>query len=65
MKDRAENAKAYIENKYNKQIKEERNRKEGWDMLQRKMDMLNLTQSEQELIKQDILHKEAELNRKM
>ena len=37
----------------------------GWDMLQCKMEKLNLTEAEQELIKQDILHKEAELNRKM
>jgi hypothetical protein len=29
------------------------------------MVMLNLSEAEQELIKQDILHKEAELNRKM
>ena len=37
----------------------------GWDMLQSKMMKLNLTEGEMELIKQDILHKEAELNRKM
>lgn len=37
----------------------------AWDMLQRKMQNLNLSEAEQELIKQDILHKEAELNRKM
>jgi hypothetical protein len=29
------------------------------------MQKLNLSEAEQELIKQDILHKEAELNRKM
>ena len=29
------------------------------------MEKLNLSEAEQELIKQDILHKEAELNRKM
>jgi len=34
-------------------------------MLQKKMQKLNLSEAEQELIKQDILHKEAELNRKM
>ena len=37
----------------------------AWDMLGRKMQKLNLSEAEQELIKQDILHKEAELNRKM
>jgi len=34
-------------------------------MLSKKMAKLNLSDAEQELIKQDILHKEAELNRKM
>lgn len=34
-------------------------------MLVSKMEKLNLSEAEQELIKQDILHKEAELNRKM
>lgn len=37
----------------------------AWEMLVKKMEKLNLSESEQELIKQDILHKEAELNRKM
>lgn len=37
----------------------------AWDMLQKKMQKLNLSEAEQDLIKQDILHKEAELNRKM
>lgn len=37
----------------------------AWDMLSKKMAKLNLSEGEQELIKQDILHKEAELNRKM
>lgn len=34
-------------------------------MLTKKMNMLNLSESEQELIKQDILHKEAEINRRL
>jgi len=68
-------AKAYIENKYKKLSDEERERREGnqllilnylaWEKLTQKMIMLNLSEAEQELIKQDILHKEAELNRKM
>lgn len=65
MKDRAENAKAYIEGKYQKLKKDESNRKLAFDILQTKMQKLNLSGAEQELIKQDILHKEAELNRKM
>ena len=65
MKERAENAKAYIEGKYNKLQSNERERKEAWDMLESKMANLNLSEKEKELIKQDIMHKEAELNRKM
>lgn len=34
-------------------------------MLEQKMENLNLTETEKDLIKQDILHKEAELNRRM
>ena len=34
-------------------------------MLESKMMHLNLSEQEKELIKQDIMHKEAELNRKM
>jgi hypothetical protein len=37
----------------------------AWEMLVKKMEKLNLSEAEQDLIKQDILHKEAELNRKM
>ena len=37
----------------------------AWDMLVKKMEKMNLSEAEQELIKQDIRHKEAELNRKM
>jgi len=65
MKERAENAKAYIESKYNKLKTNEKERKEAWDMLESKMEHLNLSVTEKELIKQDIMHKEAELNRRM
>ena len=37
----------------------------AWEMLAKKMNLLNLNEAEQALIKQDILHKEAEINRKM
>jgi serine/threonine kinase 38 len=63
-KEKAEAVKKYIENKYAKLKTEEQERKEGWDLLNHKMDVLNLTPHEKELIKQDVLHKEAELNRK-
>lgn len=63
-KEKADAVKKYIENKYAKLKTEEQERKEGWDLLKQKMDVLNLTPHEKELIKQDVLHKEAELNRK-
>lgn len=65
MKEKAENVKAYIESKYNKLKSNEQMRKEAWDMLEDKMDHLNLNETEKEIIKQDVLHKEAELNRRM
>ena len=51
MKDRAENAKAYIESKYLKMKNDESNRKLAFDILQNKMQNLNLSGAEQELIK--------------
>jgi serine/threonine kinase 38 len=64
MKERAEIAKSYIENKYNKRKCDDNERKDAWDMLEQKMENLNLSEREKELIKQDIMHKEAELNRR-
>lgn len=63
-KEKAEIVKSYIEGKYARKRNEDKERKEGWDLLRAKMDLLNLTPHEKELIKQDVLHKEAELNRK-
>ena len=63
-KEKAEIVKNYIEGKYARKKNEEKERKEGFDLLNQKMEMLNLTPHEKELIKQDVLHKEAELNRK-
>jgi serine/threonine kinase 38 len=63
-REKADSVKKYIESKYAKLKTEEQERKEGWDLLKQKMDVLNLTPHEKELIKQDVLHKEAELNRK-
>ena len=42
---------------------EEIEKKEAWDKLMLKMDQLNLSSQEKELIKQEIQHKEAELYR--
>jgi serine/threonine kinase 38 len=63
-KEKAEIVKGYIESKYARKKNEEKERKEGWDLLKQKMELLNLTPHEKELIKQDVLHKEAELNRR-
>ncbi len=64
MKERADIAKNYIETKYNKRKCDDNERKDAWDMLEHKMENLNLSEREKELIKQDIMHKEAELNRR-
>ena len=37
----------------------------AWEMLVKKMEKMNLSEAEKEMIKNDIRHKEAELNRKM
>ena len=55
--------KAYIEAKYAKQKSEEVEKKEAWDKLMVKMEQMNLSEQEKELIKQEIQHKEAELYR--
>ena len=62
-RERAEAAKAYIEHKYSKLKREESEKKECWDELGRKMLELNLSQTEQNMIRQNILHSEAELMR--
>jgi len=59
-KEKAEQAKAYIERKYSKLKQEEEEKRENWELLQKKMDDLKLGPSEQELIKRDIMHKESE-----
>ena len=51
MKERAENAKAFIEYRYTKLKNDEKERKEAWDMLENKMMRLNLSEQERELIK--------------
>ena len=42
MKERAEIAKSYIENKYNKRKCDDNERKDACDMLEQKMENLNL-----------------------
>jgi len=59
-KDKAEAAKAYIERKYQKQLREEQERKEHWGDIIRVMNEMQLSENEQDLIRQEVLHKEAE-----
>ena len=63
-REKVETAKAYIEHKYSR-IKEEEERKRlEWDEFYKKLNEMNLSSIEQEIIKQGILHQEAELLRK-
>ena len=61
--DKAKTAKEYIERKYSKLKENEEERKLEWEELQKKMSELHLTATEQNLIKEEILHKEALMNR--
>ena len=58
--EKAQVAKVYIEKKYNKLKENEEERKTDWEELQKKMFELQLTATEQNLIKHEILHKEAQ-----
>jgi serine/threonine kinase 38 len=62
-REKAEQAKAYIEQRYMKMKEEETAKKEAWDKLLRQMDNMKLSATEKELIKQEIQHKDAELSR--
>lgn len=62
-KEKAEIAKMYIQEKYQKLLEEERKKKEYWDKLVNLMREKNLTQYEQSAIKQDIFHQEALFHR--
>ncbi|CAG9327149.1 unnamed protein product [Blepharisma stoltei] len=59
-RDKAQAAKDYIEKKYSRLKKTEESRKEEWQELNVKMAELKLSNTEQNLIRQEIMHKEAE-----
>ncbi|CAD8140690.1 unnamed protein product [Paramecium pentaurelia] len=63
-RDRVEACRIYIERKYAKQIEEEQQQLQGWQQLSKLMDSLHMNAKEQEIIKKDILKKEAEQMRK-
>jgi serine/threonine kinase 38 len=61
--ERVQIAKAYIEKKYKvKKMKEEEKRKE-WEIFNSKLEELNLSGKEKDLIKMDVMKKEAEILR--
>ncbi|CAD8172568.1 unnamed protein product [Paramecium pentaurelia] len=62
-KERVEAAKQYIEKKYQKLLYEQKEKREKWEQLIQKLTNLNYTPIEQQVIKQDLLHKEAEIMR--
>ncbi|CAK56318.1 unnamed protein product (macronuclear) [Paramecium tetraurelia] len=63
-RDRVEACRIYIERKYAKQIEEEQQQLQGWQQLSKLMDSLHMNAKEKEIIKKDILKKEAEQMRK-
>jgi serine/threonine kinase 38 len=64
LKEKAQFIKQYIECKYKKLKQEEAIKTEAWEKVKIEMAKLGLAKEEQELITKEILHREAELNRK-
>jgi serine/threonine kinase 38 len=62
--ERVETAKAYIEHKYSRIKEEESRKKSDWEDFQKKLNEMNLSSVEQDIIKQEIFHKEADFLRK-
>lgn len=55
-KERVEAAKSFIEQRYSKLLVQEQEKKEYWEQLNRKMQMLGISSKEQEEIKKKVLH---------
>ncbi len=53
-------AKSYIEKKYSLKKEKEVEQKKDWEIFNKKINELNLSEKEKEMIKSDVLHKEAE-----
>ena len=69
-KEKAESIKAYIQGRYKKLNRDEKEKKEGkvieqlaWEKIKIKMAEANLSKAEQELVKKEILHREAIISR--
>lgn len=61
--DRVQIAKSYIEKKYRLKKIQEEEKKRDWDNFHKKMDDLNLSSKEKDIIKKDVIKKEAEFLR--
>lgn len=59
-KEKAQAAKSYIEMKYSRMKKEDMAKRECWEELNQKMAELALSQTEQQMVKHEIFHREAE-----
>lgn len=59
-REKVESAKLFIERRYAKLIQQERQKKLEWEQLYKKMQSLNMSEDEQEMVRLGILHKEAE-----
>jgi serine/threonine kinase 38 len=61
--ERVQIAKSYIEKKYRMKRVQEEEKKKDWDVFNKKMEELNLSSKEKEIIKKDVIKKEAEILR--
>ena len=61
--DRVMIAKSYIEKKYKLKRIQEEEKKKDWDNFNQKMDELNLSSKEKDIIKKDVIKKESEILR--
>ncbi len=62
-KEKADSIKLYIENKYSKMLQEEKAKKDAWERLKMEMNGVGLSPAEQEMIKKEVLHREAMIHR--
>jgi len=61
--ERVQIAKSCIEKKYRMKKVQEEEKKKDWDVFNKKMEELNLSSKEKEIIKKDVIKKEAEILR--
>ena len=61
--ERVQIAKSYIEKKYRMKRMQEEEKKKDWDIFNKKMEEINLSSKEKEIIKKDVIKKEAEILR--